>query len=193
MRRDFLLYLTFFIWLWCANLWDGHLYHGEPCFQRHHYMNVWLSTPDFLESIFQKICWNKVTEVCKQDGWPYPPKTIQQILVGLRRRMLGGHPDTLKFMDRKQTAWLTTNTVSRCGITITYQLASGVMHKTVQDLVSCGPTSMPKTRHGRLGCKLMSGFVLAAYVIPLTLGRCNVSVTINAVNACCTSTDFGKV
>ena len=46
-----------------------------------------------------------VTEVRKQDGQPYPPRTIHQILAGLQRYMLEKQPSAPKFLDRTQTAF----------------------------------------------------------------------------------------
>ena len=45
----------------------------------------------------------------------------------------------------------------------------------VVQLVGRSPSSM---ENGRSGCKTIPGFVLASYVIRLSLGRCNVSITI---------------
>ena len=50
-----------------------------------------------------------------------------------------------------------------------------------------------REQNGRLGCKPILGFILAGYVIPLNLGSCNVRITINTVNTCCTCTDFGEL
>ena len=44
-----------------------------------------------------------VTEVRKQDGQSYPPRTIHQILSALQRKMIEKHPDARKFLDRKET------------------------------------------------------------------------------------------
>ena len=43
-----------------------------------------------------------VVEVRRQDGQPYPPKTIHLILAGLQRIMLEKRPNTPKFLDRKE-------------------------------------------------------------------------------------------
>ena len=43
-----------------------------------------------------------VTEVRKQDGQPYPPKTIHHILAALQRIVVGKQPTTPKFMDRNE-------------------------------------------------------------------------------------------
>ena len=43
-----------------------------------------------------------VTEVRKQDGLPYPPRTIQQILAGLQREMLQHNSNTPKFVDTEE-------------------------------------------------------------------------------------------
>ena len=47
-----------------------------------------------------------VTEVRKKDGQPYPPKTIQQILAALQRKMLDINPDAVKFLDSSQSAFV---------------------------------------------------------------------------------------
>ena len=46
-----------------------------------------------------------VAEIRKQDGQPYPPRTIHQILAGLQRYMLEKQPNAPKFLDRTQTAF----------------------------------------------------------------------------------------
>ena len=46
-----------------------------------------------------------VTEVRRQDGNPYPPKTIQQLLAGLQRKMLDANPDAPRFMDRQESCF----------------------------------------------------------------------------------------
>ena len=43
-----------------------------------------------------------VTEVRKQDGQPYLPKTIHHILAALQRIVVGKQPTTPKFMDRNE-------------------------------------------------------------------------------------------
>ena len=43
-----------------------------------------------------------VAEVRRQDGKPYPPKTIHQLLAALQRKMLDKKPDTPKFLDRHE-------------------------------------------------------------------------------------------
>ena len=42
-----------------------------------------------------------VAEVRRQDGEPYPPKTIHQLLAGLQRHMLENNPLAPKFLDTK--------------------------------------------------------------------------------------------
>ena len=44
-----------------------------------------------------------VSEVCKQDGEPYPPKSIHQILAGLQRYMLEKNLTVPKFLDVKES------------------------------------------------------------------------------------------
>ena len=46
-----------------------------------------------------------VAEVRRQDGNPYPPKTIHQILAALQRKMLDEHPDFPKFLDGKHSGY----------------------------------------------------------------------------------------
>lgn len=41
-----------------------------------------------------------MTEVRRQDGNPYPPRTIHQLLAALQRKMLEDNPDAPKFLDR---------------------------------------------------------------------------------------------
>ena len=62
-----------------------------------------LDNPDVQELNYWLSCF--VTEVRKKDGQPNPPRTIQQILAGLQRRMLEGHPEVLKFMDSQQACF----------------------------------------------------------------------------------------
>ena len=42
-----------------------------------------------------------ITEVWRQDGNCYPPKTIHQLLASLQRYMLKNHPEAPRFLDRK--------------------------------------------------------------------------------------------
>ena len=42
-----------------------------------------------------------ITEVRRQDGKPYPPRSIHQLLAGLQRYMLSMKSDAPKFLDRK--------------------------------------------------------------------------------------------
>ena len=46
-----------------------------------------------------------VAEVRRQDGEPYPPKTIHQILAGLQRYMLDKNPLASKFLDQKNPGY----------------------------------------------------------------------------------------
>ncbi len=46
-----------------------------------------------------------VTEVRRQDGQPYPPRSVHQILAGLQRKMLEKQPDAPKLLDSKEPAF----------------------------------------------------------------------------------------
>ena len=46
-----------------------------------------------------------VAEIRKQDGQPYLPRTIHQILAGLQRYMLEKQPNAPKFLDHTWTAF----------------------------------------------------------------------------------------
>ena len=46
-----------------------------------------------------------VAEVRHQDGKPYPPRTIHQLLCGLQHHMLSMNPTATKFMDQKNPAF----------------------------------------------------------------------------------------
>ena len=46
-----------------------------------------------------------VTEARKQNGEPYPPRTMHQILAGLQRHMLEISPNAAKFLDTNNTAF----------------------------------------------------------------------------------------
>ena len=53
-----------------------------------------------------------IAEVRRQDGNPYPPKTIHQILAALQWKMLDEHPDFPKFLDSKQ--WVYHDFIRTC-------------------------------------------------------------------------------
>ncbi len=46
-----------------------------------------------------------VTKVRRQDGQPYPPRSVHQILAGLQRKMLEKHPDAPNLLDSKEPAF----------------------------------------------------------------------------------------
>lgn len=91
-----------------------------------------------------------VTEVRKQDGLPYPPKTIHQILAVLQRRMLKNNPDALKFLDRSQTAFLE---LQRTCDTVYHDLHCQGIGATVRHTPMLSPDEESKLwSTGVLGC-----------------------------------------